>query len=111
QYWADRRRRGAPPPMGGLSLRLLKAQAGRCPECGDLLLAADHPPLTPVEWEQWVRATGRALRKQSLTHRTRDGTGETSTQRLVHVRCRGRPPAGTAPDQHHCPASEPSGPA
>ena len=93
QYWADRRRRAAPPPMDQLSLRLLKTQAGRCPCCGDLLLHADHPPQTPSEWEQWVRVTGKALRKQSLTHRKRDGSGETSSPRLVHVRCRGGPAA------------------
>jgi RNA-directed DNA polymerase len=95
QYWADRRRRGAPPPMDRLSLRLLKAQAGRCPECGDLLLHADHPPQDPAQWEQWVRATAQALRKQSLHYRTRDGSNETSSLRLVHARCRGRPHAVT----------------
>jgi RNA-directed DNA polymerase len=96
QYWADRRRRGAPPPMDRLSLRLLKAQAGRCPECGDLLLHADHPPQGPAQWEQWVRATAQALRKQSLHYRTRDGSGETSNLRLIHARCRQRLPAVTA---------------
>jgi len=89
QYWADRRRRSAPPPMNGLSLQLLQRQAGRCPWCRDLLLHADHPPQSPPEWEQWVRATGRALRKQSLTYQRRDGSGETNSLRLVHVRCRG----------------------
>ena len=97
QYWADRRRRGAPPPMDQLSLRLLKTQAGRCPSCGDLLLHANHPPQTPAEWEQWVRVTGKALRKQRLTHRRRDGSGETSSLRLVHARCRGRQHAAAAP--------------
>jgi len=89
QYWADRRRRSAPPPMDGLSLQLLQRQAGRCPWCRDLLLHADHPPQSPTEWEQWVRATGHALRKQSLTYQRRDGSGETNSLRLVHVRCRG----------------------
>ncbi|WP_427019223.1 group II intron reverse transcriptase/maturase (plasmid) [Pseudarthrobacter sp. P1] len=89
QYWADRRRRGVPPPMDQLGLRLLRAQAGRCPLCGDLLLHADHPPQTPREWEQWVRATGKALRKQGLTYRKHDGSGETSSLRLIHTRCRG----------------------
>jgi len=88
QYWADRRRRGVPPPLDQLSLRLLKTQAGRCPCCGDLLLHAEHPPQTPSEWEQWVRVTGKALRKQSLTYRRRDRSGETSSLRLIHARCR-----------------------
>jgi RNA-directed DNA polymerase len=89
QYWADRRRKGVPLPMDQLSLRLLKMQAGHCPCCGDLLLHADHPPQTPTQWEQWVRVTGKALRKQSLVFRKRDGSGETRSLRLVHARCRG----------------------
>jgi len=97
QYWADRRRRGVPPPMDQLSLRLLKTQAGRCPCCGDLLLHADHPPQTPSQWEQWVRVTGKALRKQSLTYRGRDGSGETSSLHLIHARCHGRQQAAAAP--------------
>ncbi|WP_448072473.1 group II intron reverse transcriptase/maturase [Georgenia yuyongxinii] len=96
QYWADRRRRGAPPPIDRLSLRLLQTQAGRCPECGDLLLHADHPPQSPAQWEQWVRATAKALRKQSLHYRTHDGSDEISRLRLVHARCRPRLPAVTA---------------
>jgi RNA-directed DNA polymerase len=97
QYWADRRRRGVPPPLDQLSQRLLKMQAGRCPCCGDLLLHAEHPPQTPSEWEQWVRVTGKALRKQSLTYRKRDGSGETNSLRLIHARCRGsRTVAATA---------------
>lgn len=97
QYWADRRRRGPAPPMDHLGLRLLQRQAGRCPRCGDLLLHAEHPPQTPSEWEQWVRATAKALRKQSLTHRKRDGSGETSSLHLVHARCRERHQAAAAP--------------
>lgn len=89
QYWADRRRKGVPPPLDQLSLRLLKMQAGRCPCCGDLLLHADHPPQSPIQWEQWVRVTGKALRKQSLVFRKRDGSGETSSLRLIHAKCRG----------------------
>jgi RNA-directed DNA polymerase len=99
QYWADRRRRSAPPPMDGHSLQLLQRQAGRCPNCRDLLLHADHPPQSPTEWEQWVRVTSKALRKQSLTYRRRDGPGETNSLRLVHVRCRGSHTAA-APVQH-----------
>ena len=99
QYWAHRRRRRAPPPMDRLSLRLLQTQAGRCPECGDLLLYADNPPQSPAQWEQWVRATAKALRKQSLNYRTREGSDETSSLRLVHARCRRRFPAATAPAQ------------
>jgi RNA-directed DNA polymerase len=85
--------------MDGHSLLLLQRQAGRCPNCRDLLLHADHPPQSPAEWEQWVRVTSKALRKQSLTYRRRDGSGETNSLRLVHVRCRGSHTAAV-PDQH-----------
>lgn len=44
-YWARRRQRH-PPPLDGVSLRLLKAQHGRCATCGQLLLLADHEPQT-----------------------------------------------------------------
>ncbi len=105
QYWADRRRRGVPPLLDQHGQRLLKTQAGVCPRCGELLLHADHPPQTPAEWERWVRVTGQALRKQNLTYQRRDGSGETSSIRLVHVRCRGSHPAA-APVQHlPCPTS------
>jgi RNA-directed DNA polymerase len=109
QYWADRRRRGVPPPMDQLSQRLLRTQAGRCPRCGDLLLYADHPPQTPSEWEQWIRVTGKALRKQSLLYRKRDGSGETSGLRLTHARCREGAPIVAARAQDFCPTGEPSG--
>jgi RNA-directed DNA polymerase len=38
-YWADRRRKG-PRQLDITSLRLLQAQHGPCPQCGDLLLDA-----------------------------------------------------------------------
>jgi RNA-directed DNA polymerase len=65
QYWADRRRKKA-PPIGSYRLRLLQAQNGRCPECGDLLLHADHEPQSPQAWEQWLAATRKALDRQSI---------------------------------------------
>ncbi|MHB8289116.1 MAG: group II intron reverse transcriptase/maturase [Acidimicrobiales bacterium] len=87
EYWAGRRRRAAPPPLDGLSLRLLKSQRGACPVCGQLLLYADHPPQTPREWEQWVRTTGKALAKRSV-YQERGTSGERSTLRLLHAQCR-----------------------
>lgn len=91
EYWAARRRRAAPPPMDSLSLRLLQAQHGVCPLCGELLLAADHSPQSPQEWEQWVRTTGKALAKTSIAYRERGTSASNSTLRLVHARCRQRP--------------------
>ena len=88
EYWADRRRKAAPPPLDNLSLRLLKTQRGVCPLCGQLLLYADHPPQSPREWEQWVRTTGKALAKMSMAYQERVTPGTNSTLRLVHTRCR-----------------------
>ncbi|MDA8266165.1 MAG: group II intron reverse transcriptase/maturase [Actinomycetota bacterium] len=91
EYWASRRRRTAPPPMDNLSLRLLRAQRGTCPTCGELLLYADHPPQSPREWEQWVRVTGKALAKRHIAYRS-DGSSDVGALRLVHARCRPRIP-------------------
>ena len=46
QYW-DERRRKSPPLLDRATLRLLKAQEGRCPMCGDTLLHADREPNCP----------------------------------------------------------------
>ena len=88
-YWAARRRKAAPPPLDDLSLRMLRGQRGRCPLCGQLLLYAEQPPQTPEEWEQWVRATGKALAKRSLYQERKESDGRSSV-RLVHARCQPR---------------------
>jgi len=110
QYWADRRRKKT-PPIGRYRLRLLQAQNGRCPECGDLLLHADREPQSPQEWEQWLAATRKALDRQSIAFRGGRGTGadDRTNHRLVHVRCQQRPQAQHASAQQHCTAREPDG--
>ncbi len=85
-YWAERRAKGKPPPLDQHTLKLLRAQDGRCPSCGDHLLHADHEPQTPQDWEQWFMATRRALRKQYIVRR-RAGHDERSEYRLLHARC------------------------
>ena len=87
EYWAGRRRRAAPPPLGASRLRLLQAQQGTCPLCGELLLHADHPPQSPEEWEQWVRTIGKALSKSNIACRERGTSGTSSKLQLVHTRC------------------------
>ena len=52
-YWADRRRQRKAPPVDEHTARLLRAQGGRCPSCGEFLLHADREPRSPLEWEQW----------------------------------------------------------
>ena len=93
-YWATRRRKGTRLPLDSTRLRLLQAQHGRCPRCGELLLHADHPPQTPTEWEQWLAATRKAITKNSIT--LRNGTPDQSTLRLIHTRCHPRQPGTPA---------------
>jgi RNA-directed DNA polymerase len=85
-YWADRRRRGIPRPMDIASLRLLEAQHGQCPLCGELLLDADRPPQSPREWEQWLTVTRKAMIRNAIVLRA-DGTPDEAALRLLHAHC------------------------
>jgi RNA-directed DNA polymerase len=96
EYWASRRLKTPPPPMDSLSLRLLRAQKGTCPLCGELLLAAGGPPQSPHEWEQWVRITGKALTKRSLARQEQGASDDSTTLRLVHTSCHRRPRSSEA---------------
>jgi RNA-directed DNA polymerase len=87
EYWANRRRR-TKPPLGRAGLRLLMTQHGRCPLCRDLLLHADHEPQSPQEWEQWLKVTHKAVRKQAITADPATGTpDEPVALRLLHAHC------------------------
>jgi len=87
EYWAERRRRRK-PPLDNAPLRLIQAQRGRCPLCRGLLLRADHEPQTPSEWEQWVKVTRTAIRRQAMTVNAGFGTSdETVAIRLIHTHC------------------------
>jgi RNA-directed DNA polymerase len=89
EYWA-RRHQHSPAPEGA-DLRLMKAQRGRCPNCKGLLLTTDHEPQSPDEWEQWLKVTRRALRKQAVVIERGPGKGDRSAVRLVHAHCRQAP--------------------
>jgi RNA-directed DNA polymerase len=90
-YWAKRRQRH-PPPLDGVSLRLLKAQRGRCPVCGGLLLLADHEPQGLPEWEQWLKVIRKAVRKQAVAAQREPGMADEADKiRLVHAHCQPRP--------------------
>ncbi|HKS46426.1 MAG TPA: hypothetical protein VJT49_15205 [Amycolatopsis sp.] len=82
-YWAERRRKRKAPPVDEHTARLLRAQGGRCPACGELLLHADHEPRTPREWEQWFMTVRRVLRKQYIVEHV-DGQDRTF-YRLPHA--------------------------
>lgn len=105
-YWAHRRRKGTRLPLDRTRLRLLQAQHGHCPRCGQLLLHADHPPQTPSEWEQWLAATRKAMTHDSIALRA-DGTPDETELRLIHAHCQ-RPQAhGSSPAL--LPAHQPQG--
>jgi RNA-directed DNA polymerase len=105
-YWAQRRHKQAPSPLSAPVRHLLGVQHGRCASCGGLLLHADQQPQSPTEWEQWVRVTLVAIRKQRITTVTH---GRTDDHRLIHSFCRRRTPSGPAGRPALLPALTPSG--
>ena len=111
RYWADRRRKKPPPPLDKRGLRLLKAQHGRCPVCGDFLLHADHEPQTPREWEQWLTVTRKAIYHQWITPEatTIGNDGRITSYHLLHSRCLPRHRAQQAAERRLCNAREPTG--
>jgi RNA-directed DNA polymerase len=87
EYWAVRRRRRK-PPLDNARLRPIQAQHGRCPLCRGLLLHADREPQTPDEWEQWVKVTRTAIRRQAIIADAGHGTSnEAAALRLIHAHC------------------------
>lgn len=98
EYWAKRRRRRKPPPLDQPTLRLLKAQEGRCLECGDYLLYADQEPQTPEEWGTWFTVVRKALRKEVLTLQN-DGPGDRNHIHLLHSYCHHRRSVKVAAEQ------------
>ena len=89
-YW-DWRRGRKQPVLDRARWRALRAQQGRCPLCGGLLLHADAEPQTPEDWEQWSTVTRLAIRKHALTAETGANTPyDTPTFRLIHTGCQRR---------------------
>ena len=95
-YWAQRRRKQAPPPLSAPVRHLLGVQQGRCTACGGLLLHADHHPHSPQQWAQWVRVTLVAIRKQHIAATTNGGSDD---RRLIHSFCRRRTEPAQPKDQ------------
>ncbi|MGI5288866.1 group II intron reverse transcriptase/maturase [Nonomuraea polychroma] len=96
-YWATRRRKSQTPlDERGQWRQPLHEQQGRCPLCGDYLLHADTEPATPQEWEQWLRATMKAITKHLIVESGREGgRPDRNRLRLVHTHCQRR--SGTRP--------------
>ncbi len=104
-YWNQRRGRNQ-PPLDRSTLRLLKTQHGRCVLCADLLLHADREPHTPEEWRQWHRTTRKAITRQIIVARGKDGGPDDTPIRLVHTSCHRRA-GGTNGDNRYLSAPEP----
>jgi RNA-directed DNA polymerase len=107
-YWTQRRRRNN-PPMDTAMRGLLHAQHGRCPLCRGLLLHADREPQTPREWEQWLTATRKAIRRHAVTAWGAGTPDERVATRLIHAHCHRRLTSEGKDPQQHLPAHEPSG--
>jgi RNA-directed DNA polymerase len=93
-YWARRRRTTVIPLVDKTDWHLLVNQNGACPVCGALLLHADHPPTSPREWEQWLRATRKAITRNAIAP-AGPGTPDRPHLRLLHAHCRQRHTADT----------------
>ncbi len=106
EYWAERRRKTPPPTIGNVGWRPYKAQHGRCPLCGDWLLAAQDPPPTPHQWEQWLATTRKTI--TIVMHK--DGTSGKTKPRLLHTDCHHRHTTGNGKQPAQpLSAREPSG--
>ena len=89
-YWNTRRlRRRMQPPVDRTTQQLLDSQRARCAACGQLLLHADRPPRTPIEWEQWYRGLRKAMDHNAISLR-QDGSTHGPQLRLLHTQCHRR---------------------
>jgi RNA-directed DNA polymerase len=89
QYWT-RRRRKATLPINTTTLRLLRAEDGRCLICKGTMNAVEDRPQLPQDWEHWLATTRTAIVKTAA----RTGTLDEAELRLVHANCRhGNSPA------------------
>ncbi len=93
-YWATRRRKAVIPLMDRTDWHLLVQQNGACPACGNPLLYADHLPSSPTQWEQWLRATRKALTRKAIVP-AGSGTPDEPPDRLLHAHCHRRLRADT----------------
>jgi RNA-directed DNA polymerase len=88
-YWTRRRRR-ATLPINNTTLRLLRAQDGRCPICKGTLDAVEDQPQLLQQWEHWLSTNRTAIVKTAA----RAGASDGADLRLIHANCRhGNSPA------------------
>lgn len=86
-------------------MRLLRMQNGRCPVCGDLMLHADQQPQNPQEWERWLIALRKAIRRTAIT--APDSPTDETTRCLMHTSCARRHDATRR--RRHLPACDAMG--
>ncbi|MFE9927334.1 group II intron maturase-specific domain-containing protein, partial [Streptomyces sp. NPDC005774] len=97
EYWANRRHKTAPPPMGKTSIALAVRQKGLCPVCRQALIAgAEYEPDDLRQWVDWFTASGKMLNKHHLVYRRDGGTDERKNLRLIHSSCHRLHHAGDA---------------
>jgi hypothetical protein len=94
-YWADRRRRRKAPPVDEHTARLVRAQGGRCPSCGEFLLHADHDHAPHSSGRSGSRLSGGSCASSTSSSRPTAKTGR-STDSFTPTATSGKPP----PRQH-----------
>ncbi|MER5698998.1 group II intron maturase-specific domain-containing protein [Streptomyces mirabilis] len=106
-FWTTRHRRSK-PLLDPVTLRLFRAQDGRCSLCVVLLLHADRGPQTPDQWEQWFKVVRHATRKHAVEADTGTPDGRVAP-RLIHTGCRRRRMRGVGGGSALLTVREPSG--
>jgi RNA-directed DNA polymerase len=96
-YWAKRRRR-TPLPIDNTTLKLHRAQNGRCAICRGVLIDVTDQPRSLPEWERWLATTRKTIIKIAIRA---GGTSDETEPRLIHANCRER--HGPAPLPAHQP--------
>jgi RNA-directed DNA polymerase len=72
------------------------------------MLHADREPQSPQEWEQWLTATRKAVRRHAVTDWGAGTPDERVATRLIHAHCHRRT-IGNGTDPGLLPTREPSG--
>ena len=88
-YWENRRRKKTGLALDAGTLSLLARQENKCPHCGDPLIDASSPPVSPEEWEDWWLGTTRQdiPRAPSTAGPARPPAERGTAPALMHMPC------------------------
>ena len=87
EYWADRRRKGIPPPIdAGQPAASISPKHGRCPLCGDWLLRRRTPATNPTRVGAMAGDHPQDDHQERHRH-CADGTPDETKPRLIHTHC------------------------